>query len=195
MSAVDPPRRAGAYSGERGQPGDQRFDRLCRVELDRAGGSEERLDLGEVGEDPLALLGALAERVARARGDPLEQHLRGRAQQHDLVEAVVEAALVRDRPRYEERRLALSPEQLVDPPLVPDVPAGLVRPRAPRLDVGLDGLEAAPRELGEHRRLAGAGHPSDEDPPHAQRPTRRSTFVSLGWRPPGPGDWRRTLPR
>jgi hypothetical protein len=70
--------------------------RLRCVELVRARCTKERLDRSDVSEDQLPLEGGLAEVVSRTRLDPVEENVRGSAEQHDGVEAIVEAALIGD---------------------------------------------------------------------------------------------------
>jgi hypothetical protein len=71
-------------------------------------------------EDERALGGRLAVVVRRSVLDPVEDHLGGRAEQHDRVEPVVELALVRHAAGDEERSLVFRGEELGHPVLAPE---------------------------------------------------------------------------
>ncbi len=135
-------------------------DRAPAVELDVGGSAEQRLHLPRAPADLLALGGVLAVVVAGARGDAGEQDVERGAEQHDAREAIAERALVLDGARDDDVRRAV--EETGHPGLVP--PA--VR-QGPAVVVGVERAVPAPCELGEERRLPGAGHARDRDPRHA----------------------------
>jgi hypothetical protein len=145
---------------------DDRRHRSRRIELVRAGGTEERLDLDQVSPDQLSLGRALAVVVARPALDPAQEHRLWGTEQNDGVEVTVETALVGDGARDVQRRRAISCEELREMFLDPHVPVVPVAPARPARRVGIDRLEAAPGELRQHRRLAGARHAGHENPTH-----------------------------
>lgn len=73
--------------------------RLGGVKLVCAGSPQTRLDFGQMAQDQFPLLTALAVDVGHPVLDAAAEDLSGSAQEHDRVEPVIEAALVRDRPR------------------------------------------------------------------------------------------------
>jgi hypothetical protein len=70
--------------------------RRARVDLNRRTCAQQRLNLRQVGEDPIPLGIALAERVRLSTSHALEDHVRGSRQQHNGVEARIELSLVRN---------------------------------------------------------------------------------------------------
>src|SRR5262249_52275813 len=109
-------------------------------------------------------------------------HVGRGAQQHDRVEAVVEAPLVGDAARDEERSVALGGEELRDSILAPEPPGVVaVEPFAPASGVGLDRAEPAALERLERGRLARARHTGDEDTPHY---AARSNSAACPWPTP-----------
>src|SRR2546423_2554276 len=105
---------------DRDQRVDDLLERPARVDLVRARRPKPRLDGLEMVEDERALGGRLAVVVRRPCLDPVEDHLGGRAEQHDRVEPVVEPALVRHAAGDEERPLTVGGEEVGDPVLSPE---------------------------------------------------------------------------
>ena len=88
-----------------------------------------------------------------------------------MAQAVIELSLVPHATLNEQAGTVIEREELGDPVLDPQelAPAALARgsnPPGPSRVVGIDDSIAPPSQLGERRRLAGARHPGDEDPPH-----------------------------
>ena len=78
---------------------DDVFERLSGIDFVSARPTYTRLDLCQVAEHTLPLRGGLPKRVGRTRFDAADENVRRSTQQDNRIEALVEAALVGDRPR------------------------------------------------------------------------------------------------
>ncbi len=84
---------------------------------------------------------AVAVWIVGPRRDSGEQHISGRAQQHDVVELWVELALVGLAAGHEKTVLVVASEQIGDGLLAPypsDDPSGSVTQWAPPVGIGID---------------------------------------------------------
>ena len=115
-------------------------DRLSRVNLVCASGTEQRLNLRNVPADERTLLGRLTVSVRRPDLDTAKEHLDRRAQKDHRVKSRVEATLIRDGPRDVERSSLAARQEFCDEILAPDVSAVCPRPLASRCVVSLDDL-------------------------------------------------------
>ena len=120
----------------------------------------------QVAQDEFPLFRALAIGVGLPVLDAAEEYFGGGTQQDDGVETIVEAALVRNRPRDVQGRPVVTREELRHPVLPPYVPAFSVRPFAPAAHVGIDHAEAQPSKFRERAGLPGSRHSSHEDLSH-----------------------------
>jgi len=140
-------------------------ERRACVDFRRRSGAQQRLEGNEVVHDLIALRIGLAEVVRLARGHAFEDHLHGRAQQHDRVEPRIKRSLVGDATGEKQHAPIVLPEQRVDPVLAPQ-PLGPGLPLGPTAVVGVHHSVTSPGELGERRRLARARHPRHEHDGH-----------------------------
>ena len=87
-----------AIASDPDEPLDDVGERLHRVDLVRARRAQQRFDLAEMREDQLTLPRATCPYVVGGAALAMrsKQHVRRRTEEHDGVEAVVEARLVRD---------------------------------------------------------------------------------------------------
>src|SRR5215211_2530872 len=115
MRSVMPPTVLPRDRGDPLELVDHLVERRPRVDLAGGAASEQRLDDGRVVGDQLAIRVGLAVVVAFARGHPLEDHIRRRAQQDDGVEPRIELPLVRDAAGDEQRPVVVLVEERADP--------------------------------------------------------------------------------
>jgi len=130
---------------------------------------EQRLHLAHVARDELAIRFARSVRIGRTSSNPRHQRFDRRAQQHDLVETIVEITLVRLTPRNDQTTFTRPTQQPFDRRTAPDPIArcvGCISPLAPLVGVGVDSSVAAPTDDGQDRRHSRCGHSGHEDSNH-----------------------------
>lgn len=145
----------------------QFFNRASAVKLDSCASPKQRFDVHHVLTNLGLLVGRAPIRVVRPSRDALDQHLDRSAQQHHMLEPVIEAALVLDRSR--DHHIIVTIQQRAHPVLVPHRAGQL-----PAVVVGVNGQAPAPSKLAQQSRLSRAGHASDENASHVSSLRGRS---------------------
>jgi hypothetical protein len=117
---------------------------------------QQRLDRGQVCQDPDGVASCLAVAVPRPGGQPLKHDVGRSAEQDDHVEAGVKANLVLLAPGDEHDLRVLGVQESRDRVFPPPLPA--VRQRLAPAVIGVDGLVPERSELPDQAGLPGARH-------------------------------------
>lgn len=115
-------------------------DWLLAVKLHRRPLPKQRLNSFNVVRDLRLLFRRPAVRIVCTSADARDEHIEWSAEQHHMVEPVVETPLILNRPRHNHLRMPC--QQHIHPPLVP-APTILL----PTVVVSVDSEVAAPAEF------------------------------------------------
>ena len=147
--------------------GSGEFTDACpAVQLDGGRLAQPGLDGLHVPGDFCLLGSGSPVRVRGTGGDPPDEDVEWRRQQHNVVEAVIEVALVVNRPSY--HYVGLPVEQVRNPGGVPAAAC-----EGPAVVVGIDGQVTSLSQHVKQRGLPGAGHARDQYPCHQSSLGRR----------------------